>query len=384
MERKTITKRSFEKAMSPLGSGVWIDKRYVLETCPFCSEAYSFQFQGATGQWRCVSCNEFGMSFKELEHRLSIRFVMLDKSIQEPEVPDGLIVLSEWIKPTSFLTIDSGWLEIDKITGGLTEGSLTVLSGKQSEGKSTFAGQLALNAVNQGIPVCFYSGELSVMAFHRWIYSQAAGPDFCSPVVDRYGQTRYEASPEVVPLIDKWLGKNLLLYDNSIAGASEAQSIIQKFSEASRYFGASLFIADNLMTVAQNTAGKDNFALAQSRFVGQLIDLAQQHRAHVILVAHPKKGDEDADFNDRISGIGDITRRSSNVMFLERLKQDQYEKMKRNGELDSDRTTNILHVSKNREYGGSGSVELTYDKRSRRLIQSIDAMESRYGWENYL
>ena len=52
-----------------------MDGEYALATCPFCTEKYTMRFLGGTGIWRCISCEEHGETFKELENRLRIRFV---------------------------------------------------------------------------------------------------------------------------------------------------------------------------------------------------------------------------------------------------------------------------------------------------------------------
>lgn len=375
-------RRTLEKTLEPLGKGAWMDGEYALATCPFCTEKYTMRFLGGTGIWRCISCEEHGETFKELENRLRIRFVT-DAKILGPDNPVGAIVVSEYVKPTTFVSVDTGLLKLDQMLGGLQEGTLSILTGKQGEGKSTFSGQLALNAIDQGKGVCFYSGELSAPAFIEWIHSQAAGLDYSEMYIDKYGKERHEASKAVVPVINEWIGKKLILYDNTIVGASEAASILKLFHDVRNMFGCQLYIVDNLMTVSQARGRGIDYSTMQSMFVGELIAFAQQARAHVILVAHPRKGEE-GDYNERVSGLLEITNRSSNVMYIERLTKEEYQKMQRSGELESPTTTNLLHVSKNRRYGETGTIELTFDKYSRRFTPSLDPRYVRYGWERLL
>jgi replicative DNA helicase len=53
---------------------------------------------------------------------------------------------------------------------GLSQVTLTLLSGEAGIGKSIFADQVALNIARQGRSVCIYSLEISdVMIMNRWI-----------------------------------------------------------------------------------------------------------------------------------------------------------------------------------------------------------------------
>jgi len=383
MERQQqITKGSLEQALSSLGKGAWMDLDYSLVKCPFCGGKYTMRFAGATGFWNCVSCDEMGTTFEELEERLHAKFVP-HEDLSLPDIPKGAILVSDYNRPDSFVSLDTGILELDRMLGGLQEGMLTILTGKQGEGKSTFAGQLALSAIQQDKGVCFYSGELAAPTFIEWILSQAAGSEYSETYVDKYGKERHEASMAIVPTINTWLGKKLWLYDNTVSGASEAQSIIALFRELRRLYGCELFIVDNLMTVSQTKGKGIDYQSVQSMFVGDLINFSQQSNSHVILVAHPRKGEE-GDYNERVSGLLEITNRSSNVMTIERLRKDKKEKMIRDGEIESPATSNLLYISKNRRYGDTGYIELTFDKLSRRFFPSMTPEYVRYGWERLL
>ena len=75
----------------------------------------------------------------------------------------------------------TGITEIDKLLGGLFAGQLVILSGKRGEGKSTFASQLVVEAVDQNIPCLVYSGELPNYQFKNWLDLQISGTDNIIP-----------------------------------------------------------------------------------------------------------------------------------------------------------------------------------------------------------
>lgn len=84
---------------------------------------------------------------------------VLDRA--QPVPVKGLIQLADVMPydPTTVPRIKTMIPAVDEVTGGLAEGALTVFTGKPGDGKSTLAGQLLLNAIEQGYSVCAYSGE---------------------------------------------------------------------------------------------------------------------------------------------------------------------------------------------------------------------------------
>ena len=237
---------------------------------------------------------------------------------------------------------------------------------------STITGEIALNAVEQGAKVCFYSGELNAGMFQNWILSQAAGERYMEAYTDRFGVTRFYPCEYAVARIKTWLLNKFVLYDNSIKKSSERNAILERFQQAKKYFGCTLFFVDNLMTARYTKDGERDYYRQQSNFVGELVDFAHQENCHVILVAHPKKGDT-GDDNENVAGLSDITNRASNVLTVYR----QTPKEKFENGMDT-----ILTLSKNRNYGALAKIGFNFDATSRRLIPADGEYVDRYGWED--
>ena len=72
--------------------------------------------------------------------------------------------------------INTGIAMLDRVIGGLYYGQVILVTGKRGEGKSTVMSQLAAEALNQGLRVLAYSGELPDYHFRRWLDMQLAGP----------------------------------------------------------------------------------------------------------------------------------------------------------------------------------------------------------------
>ena len=72
--------------------------------------------------------------------------------------------------------IPSGFPSLDKITGGWQKSNLIVLASRPSIGKTAFAMNLASNvAINQHIPVAFFSLEMSAGQFAKRLIVQETG-----------------------------------------------------------------------------------------------------------------------------------------------------------------------------------------------------------------
>lgn len=381
--------KSIDKATKHLWKGRWLDTFYALEKCPLCGEMWTFRFYGKHSYvWECKACDKSG-GLQELLGELT----ELNKYVPEmegifdeiisPEEPEGLLVLSQHKPRINTNCMATGFSTIDRLTGGLEEGMLTILTGEQRHGKSTFAGQLALNAVQDGIGVCFYSGELNADMFQRWIYGQAAGAQWMNDYTDRFGVTRYRVDDYAATRISAWLGNKFILHDNTYIKSSEGNAVIKSFVTARRHYDCKLFFADNLMTMKNDAATESGYWREQSKIVGSLVDFAMQERVHVILVAHPKKEKTD-DLNKNVAGVQEVTQRSSFVMTVERITPKLKELLLSKGEIVNRETTNVVHISKNRVWGDEGHLELAFEPKSKRLIELPDQKETHYGWEELI
>lgn len=287
---------------------------------------------------------------------------------------DGLIVLSEYRYEKKHGRIGTGFSSLDYLLGGLGESALTIITGKRGEGKSTFTGQLALNAVNDGHVCCFYSGELSAHMFQSWIYSQASGEENMEKMQDQFGNDIWTVDPFIQSRIESWLGRKFLLYDNSKIKKSERNTIIERFQLAHDKYNADFFVVDNLMTARYGIDSDRDFYRAQSNFATQLVEFCHKNRSHVLLVAHPRKGyggREDTDINDEVSGSGDITNLASNVIQVKKASD------KDRAETNAD---SFITISKNRDYGRTGKIRFKFNPASRRLVDMDNSCISNYGW----
>ena len=289
------------------------------------------------------------------------------------EAPGGMLDMAE-IVPVDLTrqpAVLSGIRLLDKSIGGFFPGELSVWTGKRGSGKSTLLGQTLLDAIDQGHCVCAYSGELAAWRFKEWAALQAAGPFHVEERVAKIsGKTVFAVPTAATKLIDEWWGKRFFLYDNRVSAASDENSILSVFEYAVRRYGCAVFLVDNLMTARFSTSADRDFYRAQSNFAGRLVEFAKKYEVHVHLVAHPRKTEKIADA-DEVGGSGDITNRADNVFSLERLDEKKAEERGYNA---------VLTILKNRSFGDSAQIGLTFDPRCRRFDRPGDNPKH-YGWE---
>lgn len=285
----------------------------------------------------------------------------------------GLLDLAdvEKVDPLSVPAVMTGIKALDSAMGGFSAGELSIWTGKRGSGKSTILGQMLLDGIDQGFPVCAYSGELPAWRFKQWVALQAAGlGKIISKRDDASGKLFFWVPNDTMAQIDAWWKGKFFLYDNKLAAASDEDSILSVFEYAVRRYGCSMFLMDNLMTARFSTSSDRDFYRAQSNFTGRLVEFAKKHEVHVHLVAHPRKADGKLAADD-VSGSGDVTNRADNVFSLERLEDDMVTEKGYDA---------VLRVLKNRSYGNTGSFGLRFDPRCRRYKKPEEPARA-YGWE---
>ena len=287
---------------------------------------------------------------------------------------NGLIDLADVTvaDQTNVERVLTGIKSIDKHAGGSIMGEVTVVTGKSGQGKSTLLGQFMLEAIDQGIPVCAYSGELRADRFQYWVHLQACRNEHIKDYFDKARDRNVYTIPRnISDKIKSWYRGKFWLYDNEMNSENnESVGIIKLFTYAAKKYGCKIFLVDNLMTSKFNTGKSDSdFYRAQSNFVGDLIHFAKTYNVHVYLVAHPNKTKGKLE-KENVSGTGDITNRADNVFSVVR---DEEKPL-----------TNILTILKNRSDGAQNiEIALSFDPRNKRFWQESDPKgeHKKYGWE---
>ena len=302
------------------------------------------------------------------------------KAVENAEEPDIGYVKEladvEDVDLNKLPKVKTGYFEIDSaLGGGICFGQVCLLTGKRGNGKSTFMSNVVANALDQGVGVFAYSGELAGYHFKRWLNCQLAGDDYMMIEKNEYGEDVYTIDPVISKAISEWYRGKAFVYDNEfVEDREETTALVEIVKEVASRRNVKLICIDNLMTAMETVTEQSNLYLAQSNFVGELKKIAVRYDVAIILVAHPRKQGKDTDNefdNDDVAGSGDITNKVDIVM--------SYGRAKEGSDHDSE-----LVISKNRLAGtlrmGANKILLNYSAKTKR-VTGMRSLNKRYGWE---
>ena len=290
-------------------------------------------------------------------------FKLIEMVENAKDIPvKGLLNLGEVIPtdPTLVPRIKTNIPKLDAMTGGLLEGGITIILGKAGSGKSVLSNMIVLNAVEQGYPVCVYTGEFRADRFQYWINLQAAGSDY---ITLKYDPVKGEEVPclpwNVTERITRWYDGKLLLYDNDEAfDGSQADAILSVFTTAVRRHGARLLLIDNMM---MSVSDQEDEWRAQAIFANKLKKFANKYGVAVLLVAHARKTKAGEKLTaDDLSGASATNNLADVTMSVE---------------------SGRINILKNRDTGILGTIEFCYCPDSKRIYQADKGDQMNLSWD---
>jgi len=247
-------------------------------------------------------------------------------------------------------SIPTGFHSLSHILEGFRLNELTILTGENGSGKSTFLGQILLNIVEGGYKAGVFSAELSHNQYKSWILSQACNQSDLVEYRNKYGKIKYIPKDYAVKKIDKWFDDNAYLYD-STKSSVETKAVLKSFSYLYRRLGVKFFVIDNFLTLGKSNYGANELK-QETEAIVDMVNFVKKYPVHIILVAHPNKSEIVS--KKSIAGSGNITNLADNVLIVHR--------MKKGGDHDMN-----LEIVKNREAGDLGEVKMIFDKATRRF-----------------
>ena len=405
--REFIQKYGIEVSKEvPLSGG---GTKYVLAECPFDSQHKSpdsalFELPNGAVAFKCYhnSCSKydwraFRLHFDphaydhENESRPQPQYRQYIPTIpakpkyeikeEIPELGEKWMSLSsvEKVDLTKLEKVKTGYTELDNRIGGLYMSEVTILSGSNASGKSSWLNSVILNILQQNYKVALWSGELRADILKSWIQMVAAGKDNLRP--SQFEQGQYYVPDSIGSKIDAWLDGMFYLYNNKYGNvASQVLHDIKILTKA----GVKVFVIDNMMSMNIDVFDGDKNE-KQKQFILALKDFAMEEQVHVILVAHPRKSVAFLRKTD-ISGSGDIINAVDNCFIFHRVNEDfihaitEFYDAARASQLRQ--YGNVLVVEKNRLRGVVDlMVGMQYEIESRRFKNYIDE-DIHYDWEN--
>ena len=323
------------------------------------------------GSWRCSVVESAYKDANECLYKAGHDGVLEEFENAKPVPIIGLIRLAD-VKAFDYdgLTrIKSSVNKLNRYTAGYIGGQVSIWTGDSGSGKSTFAGQELLDAIEQGFSVCAYSGELPAPVFRHWIDLQAAGESNLSYKFDTVkGEDVAYVKSDTVDMIRSWYADKFYLCDSY--SEETDTTILKLFEYAAMRYDCKVFLIDNLMSMTLDGPDSDYYR-QQSLFVQQAKQFARNFDVHVHIVAHPRKGEGRATKAD-VAGSKNITNWADNVFGVYRTREG-----------DGEKYDTIIDVLKCRFTGVvDKAVGLTYSGDSKRFSTDSEPRDDyKYGWE---
>lgn len=278
---------------------------------------------------------------------------------------------------STVVSIKSGVDELDRRIIGFNKGELTIISGVNGSGKSSWLSQMALEAARQGFNTALFSGELTPERVLNWLVIPAAGRGNLEPT--KYEHI-YRPKKNVKDKIQAWLDPRVFLYNNDYG--LKVGTVLSSVQRCVSAIKVDMVIIDNLMSLDMSAMGAEKYE-RQTWLVNALSAFAKRSNVHVFFVCHPRKVSGFLRKED-ISGTADLTNAADNVLIIHRVNTDfkiRAQEYFKGALAGLEQYDNVIEVCKNRELGVQDSmVGVYFEKESRRFLNSRDEVKT-YGWE---
>ena len=283
------------------------------------------------------------------------------------DIQDVIDETVDSIKNKTTKLITTGYANIDKFSGGLTRGEITIIGGRPGHGKTTVMINMLANVLEQGYRAIFFSRELPNSELLKKIIcleSQQLS----------YGKVRKNIFEEndikffntaVAHIKKKYSKDKFLMFDNVKDFASSSSEV--------KRFNPDIIFDDYIQLIA--CKGKeDQRRLQIEKLVNDYKWLAKDTGAVVVLASQLNRFIERAGSRGKalmpqlsdLAESGAIEQVAENVFF-------SYYDYKVQGEKGKGKNIITLCASKVR-YGDSGNVDLGYDGNKCKIHNSIEEM----------
>ena len=303
------------------------------------------------------------------------------------QIKDEIPELGEkWMSMSSIKKVDisqlehvkTGFTDLDRNIIGLYMSEVTILSGSNASGKSSWLNTLLMNIIEQGTKVALWSGELRPDILKAWLQMVAAGKNNLR--LSTYGDGKYYVPNNVADRIDSWMDGKFFLYNNEY-GAKWQQ--IFNDMELLLKAGVKVFALDNLFSLDIDILDGDKNN-KQRELILQIKEFAKKNQVHIILVAHPRKVTTFLRKND-ISGTSDLQNAVDKIFIIHRVNNDFF---RAGADFFGEATINmyrgfgnVIEVCKERMFGIVDlMVGMHYEIESRRFKNTAEE-NVQYGWE---
>ena len=272
--------------------------------------------------------------------------------------------------------IPTGYNSIDMLINGFCLGQVSIMSGKNSAGKTSFLNSIAMNAVDADYKTAIWSREIPSYLMNTWLQMVAAGKEYMKPSKK---PGFYYVPNDIADKINEWTDGKLFVYNNEYP--SQWEQLLNDIKILIKA-GVKLFILDNLFSMNIDIFEGDSNEKQRS-LIMEICNLAKAEMVHIILVAHPRKATTFLRKED-IKGNGVLSDAVDNIFIIHRVNNDF---MKAGGEFFGNSLIqefsmygNVIEIAKDRLFGKMGHLcGLFFDEISKRFLNT-ETENRRYGW----
>lgn len=260
-------------------------------------------------------------------------------------------------------------------------GGVTIVTGKASAGKTTFLNQIALSAMDEGMPVFLFSRELVNAMSKDWYKTVGAGIRNMHQEEKEDRRTKktrmvWVVNEEAKTQMDNHYKDMLYVYRDE--ASNDAETLLNTMEQLARRRGVKCFLIDNLMTVLLPEDKDGGVNGAQTKFISELTRFSIKYNAIVILVAHPRKTQSGQEIGlDDVSGSMNIVNLATRTIGLRRVTDKEKE-----DEGNKYHNYDVIITSvKDRIFGSTAEVPCHYSKPTRRFFSNPEEWNRQYGWD---
>lgn len=384
-------------------------KKYILKQCPWNpahtgKDAVIFQRDSGEIAFHCfhASCSHY--TWRDLrmrydptcyskkdyrEYQFKSRYYGMMQPVPYTPIEETEEKGKKWLtakdikrkREEDIVAIPTGFSYLDKAIRGLILGEVTILSGLNGSGKSSWLNSVMLNVMQRGFKVACFSGELTDYNVIKWLAQSAAGKNYVYKLEG--SDYSYEVNDMAYSRIADWLNEKFYLFNNNYGNnfsqvISDLEEVVQK--------GAQFIVIDNLMALQiSNFSGDKNER--QKQFIMEVVEFAKKKNVHVVVVCHARKesGTQTLLRKESIAGSSDLTNAVQNVAIVHRCGEDfckraseflGREKAEKYMEYD-----NVVEWCKSRSYGVVDYLVGMYYELETKRFKNSKAEHTIYGWE---
>lgn len=273
--------------------------------------------------------------------------------------------------------VETGIKPLDNELLKIFYGTLTILSGRPGSGKTSIIDQTIARTIDAGKSVFLFSKEMPERMSANWFNTIIAGRRNIEEKSSKDGKTYNVVPYKTQKIMQEFYSKKLFIYRDS--EPNDVQSVLKSAEECVRKFGCKLIVLDNLMMIDLHCTEADKNQ-AQTDFINSLIKFAAKFNVAVVLIAHPRKTQDqnsDIEMYD-ISGSSNIINLAMRSIGLRRVSK----KEKSDSKAQWRKYDVVLTVIKDRLLGKADfQMGLWYDLTSRRFYTDYEEYDAQFAWD---